>query len=168
MAFSMYEASVPVFVRFLNNLSAILDKATAHCDAKKIEPTVLAGFRLAPDMIPFTRQIQIMTDLSKGCGARLAGVNVPSYEDTETTLDDLKVRIAKTVSFLETLKATQFEGADARDINLKLGQNELSFKGSDYLTAFVLPNFYFHATVAYAILRHCGVELGKRDFLGQA
>lgn len=119
-------------------------------------------------MIPFTRQIQIMTDLSKGCGARLAGVAVPSYEDTETTFDELKTRIAKTVTFLETLKAAQFDGSETRDINLKLGPNELSFKGSDYLTGFVLPNFYFHATVAYAILRHCGVELGKRDFLGQA
>ena len=166
MTFNMYQASVPVLIRYLKNMSNVLDKGAAHAAAKKIEPTVLTGYRLAPDMLPLTRQVQIMTDGAKGCGARLAGIEVPSFPDTETTFDELKARIAKTISFLEGLKPAQFEGSETRDITLKAGSRELSFKGQAYLTDFVLPNFYFHATATYAILRHCGVEIGKRDFLG--
>lgn len=166
MSLNMYQASVPVLVRYLKNISNVLDKAAAHCAAKKIEPTVLAGYRLAPDMFPLSRQVQIMSDGAKGCGARLAEVDIPSFPDTETTIDELKARIAKTVAFLEGLKPAQFEGAEGRDIGFKAGPNEYKFKGDDYLTGWVLPNFYFHATATYAILRHCGVELGKRDYLG--
>jgi uncharacterized protein len=166
MSFNMYQASVPVLVRYLKNMSNVLDKAAAYCTAKKIEPTVLTGYRLAPDMFPLSRQVQIMSDGAKGCGARLAGVEVPAFPDTETTIEDLKARIAKTVAFLEGLKPAQFEGSETRDISLKAGNNEYKFKGDDYLTGWVLPNFYFHATTTYAILRHCGVEIGKRDYLG--
>lgn len=166
MAFNMYTASVPVLIHYLKSMSNVLDKGAAFCTAKKIEPSVLAGYRLAPDMFPLARQVQIMSDGAKGCGARLAGVEVPSYPDTETNIEELKARITKTISFLEGLKPEQFEGSESRDISLKAGARELNFKGQDYLTNFVLPNFYFHATATYAILRHCGVELGKRDFLG--
>lgn len=166
MAFNMYQASVPVLTHFLKSISNVLDKGAAFCAAKKIEPAVLAGYRLAPDMLPLSRQVQIMSDGAKGCGARLAGVEVPSFPDTETNFEELKARIAKTIAFLEGLKPAQFEGAETRDISLKAGPNELKFKGQDYLTNFVLPNFYFHATATYAILRHAGVELGKRDYLG--
>ncbi len=166
MALNMYSASVPVMIRYMKNMTVILDKASAFCTAKKIDPTVLTGYRLAPDMFPLSRQIQIMSDGAKGCGARLAGVEVPSFPDTETTIEDLKARIAKTIAFLEGLKPAQFEGSETRDIVLKAGARELQFKGLDYLVEFVLPNFYFHATTTYAILRHAGVEIGKRDYLG--
>jgi uncharacterized protein len=166
MSFNMYQASVPVLVRYLKNISNVLDKGAAYCAAKKVEQTVLTGYRLAPDMFPLSRQVQIMSDGAKGCGARLAGVEVPSFPDTETTIDELKARIAKTVAFLEGLKPEQFDGAETRDISFKAGPNEYKFKGADYFTGWVLPNFYFHATATYAILRHCGVELGKRDYLG--
>lgn len=167
MSLSMYRASVPVLIGYLKNISSVLDKGAAHCAARKIEPSVLAGYRLAPDMFPLTRQIQLMSDSAKGCGARLAGVDVPSFPDTETTLDALKERIARTVAFLESLTPAQIDGAEERDIVLKAGARELRFKGADYLLSFVLPNFFFHATAAYAILRHCGVEIGKLDYLGQ-
>jgi len=166
MSFDMYQASVPVLIRYLKNMTNVLDKGAAFCAAKKVEPAVLTGYRLAPDMLPLTRQIQIMSDGAKGCGARLAGIEVPSFPDTEVTFDDLKARIAKTIAFLEGLKPAQFEGAETRDISLKAGPSEFKFVGSAYLTDFVLPNFYFHATTTYAILRHAGVELGKRDYLG--
>lgn len=166
MTINMYNASIPVMIRYMKNMTAILDKAAAFCAARKVEPTVLTGYRLAADMFPLTRQIQIMSDGAKGCGARLAGVEVPSFPDNETTLEDLKARIAKTIAFLEGLKPEQFQGSETRDITLKAGPRELHFKGLDYLTDFVLPNFYFHATATYAILRHAGVEIGKRDYLG--
>ena len=166
MALNMYSASVPVMIRYMKNMTVILDKAAAFCTAKKIDPTVLTGYRLAPDMFPLSRQIQIMSDGAKGCGARLAGVEGPSFPDTETTIEDLKARVAKTIAFLEGLKPAQFEGSETRDIVLKAGARELQFKGLDYLVEFVLPNFYFHATTTYAILRHAGVEIGKRDYLG--
>jgi hypothetical protein len=170
MPISMYEASVPVFTRFLNNTSALLDKAAAHCAAKKIDPTVIANFRLAPDMLPLKNQIFILTDQAKGCVARLAGAEVPSYPDTENTLDELKARLAKTAAFAQGFKPGQIDGSEARDIVLKLGppgnQVEFKFKGLDYLQGFTIPNFYFHVTMTYAILRHCGVDIGKRDFLG--
>lgn len=166
MSLSMYQASIPVITRYLNNLSALIDKAAAHCEARKIDPTVLVNFRLTPDMLPFSRQVQIATDQVKGMAARLAGVEVPSYADTEATFDELKARIAKTVAFLNTFKPAQIDGTEGKEITLKAGTAEFKFKGDDYLVSFVLPNFYFHVTTAYAILRHCGVEIGKRDFLG--
>lgn len=166
MSLSMYQAGIPVVTRYLNNLSTLIDKAAAHCAARKIDPAVLVGFRLSPDMLPFGRQVQIATDQVKGMAARLAGVEVPSYPDTETTFDELKARIAKTVAFLNTFKADQIDGTEDKEITLKAGAAEFKFKGDDYLIGFVLPNFYFHVTTAYAILRHCGVEIGKRDFLG--
>ncbi|MCG8907296.1 MULTISPECIES: DUF1993 domain-containing protein [Pseudomonas] len=166
MSFSIYQASVPVFIRMLGNLSAILAKAAEHAQAKSIEPSVLINARLAPDMFPLARQVQIASDSAKGAGARLAGVEVPSYVDDETTFDELQARIARTVEFLRTLKPEQFEGAEDRTIELKLRAREVSFKGSDFLLSFVNPNFYFHITTAYDILRHNGVEVGKMDYLG--
>jgi hypothetical protein len=166
MTLSMYQASVPSFVHFLNNLSAIIDKAEAHCAEKKIDPSILINFRLRPDMLPFARQIQIATDGVKGCPSRLAGAEVPSFPDTETTFAELKARIAKTIAHVKSFTPSQIDGSEDKDITLKFGPNEFKFKGQDYLTNFVLPNFYFHLTTAYAILRHCGVEIGKRDFLG--
>ena len=166
MSFSIYQASIPAFIRALNNLSAILTKGTEFATAKKIEETVLTQARLAPDMFPLARQVQIASDAVKGGGARLANIEVPSFADTETTFAELQTRIAKTIDFLKTIKAEQLEGAEDRTINLKAGPNELTFSGADYLTGFVLPNLYFHSATTYAILRHNGVELGKMDFLG--
>ncbi len=167
MAFSIYDASVPVFTRMLGNLSAILDKAAAFADAKKIDPLVLTSARLAPDMHPLNRQIFIATDMAKGCAARLAGMDPPKFEDVETTIPELKARIAKTIDFIQSVGAAKFEGADERIVTIKAGPTELSFPGSAYLCGFVLPNFYFHLTAAYAILRHNGVDIGKMDFLGR-
>jgi hypothetical protein len=166
MSLSMYQAGIPVVIRYLNNLSTLIDKAAAHCEARKIEPSVLVNFRLTPDMFPFARQVQIATDGVKGMAARLAGVEVPSYADTETTFPELKARIAKTVDFLKTFTPAQIDGTEGKEITMKAGATEFKFKGDDYLVGFVLPNFYFHVTTAYAILRHCGVEVGKRDYLG--
>lgn len=167
MSISMYQAGIPVIVRYLTNLSTILDKAAAHCAARKIDPSVLINFRLSPDMLPFARQIQIATDIVKGGASRLAGAEVPSYADTEASFDDLKARIAKTIAHLKSFSAAQVDGSEGKDIVLKFGPTEHKFNGQDYLTGFVLPNFYFHISMAYAILRHCGVEIGKKDFLGQ-
>ncbi|MCC7260378.1 MAG: DUF1993 domain-containing protein [Alphaproteobacteria bacterium] len=167
MTLSMYQASLPAFVRILTNLSAILTKAEAHAAAKKIDPSVLINARLAPDMFPLARQIQIATDGVKGCAARLAGIDVPSYADTETTFAELQARIAKTITFMQSVKPAQIDGSEERDIQLKVGGHELKFKGQPYLLTFVIPNFYFHVTTAYAILRHNGVEIGKQDFLGR-
>lgn len=166
MSLSMYEASIPVFVKFLSNLSTILEKGATHAEAKKIEPSVLINARLAPDMYPLSRQIQIATDVVKGCAARLAGIEVPSYEDTEATFPELQGRIAKTVSFLQSVSPSQIDGSEERSVTLKLRGQDVTFLGQDYLLNFAIPNFYFHTTVAYAILRHNGVELGKMDFLG--
>ncbi len=168
MSLSMYEASIPVFIRMLNNLSAILDKAVANAEARKIDPAVFIQARLAPDMHPLPRQIQIATDGAKGCAARLAGIDPPSYPDTETTFPELKERLAKTVAFLESVSAEQLEGSEDRAITLKFPGNEMTFTGKVFLQNFALPNLYFHATAAYAILRHNGVDVGKRDFLGAA
>ena len=166
MSLSMYQASVPAFLQTLNNLSAILDKAAAYAGNHKIDPEVLLNYRLAPDMFPLVRQIQIAADLAKGAAARLAGVEVPKHDDTEKTFADLKARIAKTVTFVEAFKPSDIDGSEGRDIALTLGKHTMSFKGQPYLVYFVLPNFYFHCATAYDILRHCGVELGKRDFIG--
>jgi hypothetical protein len=166
MSLTMYQASIPVFIRMLGNLSTLLDKAAAHAEAKKIDPAIFINFRLAPDMYPLRRQIQIATDMAKGCAARLAGIDVPSYEDNESTFSELQVRIAKTVAFLQSVSAEQINGSEDRTVTLKLRDNEISFLGEPYLLNFVLPNFYFHITTAYAILRHNGVEIGKMDFVG--
>ena len=167
MQLSMYQASVPTFLRTLKNLSAILDKAAAFAEAKKIDESVLVNARLAPDMFPFARQIQIATDMVKGCAARLAGVEVPSYADTESTIAELKARIAKTIALLEGFKPEQIDGSEEKTVTLKLRGREVNFVGKPYLFEFVIPNFYFHVTTAYDILRHNGVELGKQDFIGR-
>lgn len=167
MRISMYQASTPRFVRMLKNLSAMLDKAKAHAEAKRIDPVALTTFRLFPDMFPFSRQIQVACDVAKGVVARLAGVEVPKHEDVEQTFDELKARIAKTIAFIETIKQEQIAGSEERDITVKLGKQEYRFKGMQYLLNWALPNFYFHATTAYNILRHNGVEVGKRDFVGE-
>ena len=167
MSISMYQASVPVLVRALTNLRNVLQKGEAHAAAKKIEPAVLLNDRLAPDMFALTRQVQIATDQAKGCGARLAGAEVPKYEDNEATFAELYARLDKTIDFLKSLKAEQFEGSETRDIVLPTRNGKMELKGLPYLQFFVLPNVYFHCTTAYAILRHNGVELGKFDYLGQ-
>jgi hypothetical protein len=166
MANLMYELCVPVMLKTLTNLVSILDKAAQHASAKKIEPDVLLSARLFPDMFALARQIQITTDQAKGGAARLAGLPVPKYEDTETTIDDLKARAQKTIDFIKGIQPEQMHGAETRDITLPL-REPMQMKGLPYLQYFVLPNFFFHATAAYAILRHSGVELGKMDFLGK-
>jgi hypothetical protein len=166
MTISMYQASAPRFVNTLKNLSAMLDKAQAHCDAKKIDPLALTGARLYPDMFAFARQVQVACDTAKGALARLAAVEIPRYEDSEKTFEELKARIAKTVAFIETFKPSQIDGTEDKDYVIKLGPREMQWKGMQYLLGFALPNFYFHAATAYDILRHNGVELVKRDFIG--
>jgi hypothetical protein len=163
----MYQASAPRFAAMLRNLSALIDKAAAHCEAKKIDPAAITTFRLYPDMFPFTRQVQIACDTAKGAVARLAGVEIPKHEDTEQTFDDLKNRIAKTVDFIESIKAERIDGTEDKEIVLQMRSGERRFKGMPYLLGFAYPNFYFHITTAYNILRHNGVELGKLDFLGK-
>jgi hypothetical protein len=162
----MYQASVPSIVQTLNSISAVLDKAIAHCEARKLDQSVLVNYRLAPDMLPLSAQIQIMTDQVKGAIARLAGLEIPSYPDTETTLPELKARIAKALAFAQSVTPAQIDGAEDRDVKLKIGGNEITLKGHRYYFHFFAPNFYFHATTAYDILRHCGVSIGKRDFIG--
>lgn len=162
---NIYDASVPVFIHFLGSLKVILRKAEAHCAAKKIDPAVLLQARLFPDMFALTRQVQIASDAAKGAGARLAGIAVPSYPDEEKSFEELQARIDRTIGFLSGLKPEQFDGAETRAISLKAGGRELSFEGVAYLETWAKPNFYFHVTTAYAILRHNGVELGKPDFL---
>jgi len=167
MPLSMSQASLPVFEIHLDALSAILDKAEAYAAAKKIDPAVLLHSRLSPDMFDLVRQVQVATDQAKRGAARLAGVEPPSYEDTETTIDQLKARLAKTIAWLKTLDRKLIDASADREITFPLGgTNKGNMKGDDYLNHYVLPNFYFHVTAAYAILRHCGVDIGKRDFLG--
>jgi len=166
MAVSMYDISVASFSRTLQSLAGILDKAIAYAAAKKIDGKVLVEARLFPDMFPLSRQVQIACDFAKGCSARLAGVEVPKYEDNESTLEDLKARVAKTVDFIGTLKPEQLKGSEDRTITHEMRVMTLKMPGMQYLTGFALPNFYFHATTAYALLRHNGLELGKRDFIG--
>ncbi|MEO5558801.1 MAG: DUF1993 domain-containing protein [Dokdonella sp.] len=166
MSISMYQASVPVFIRALENLSAILHKAAAHAEAKKIDPSVLVNARLFPDMLPLSRQVQIASDNAKGPAARLAGVERPAFEDNETTFEELQARITKTIAFLKNLTPAQIDGSEERAITVQSPSRELHFKGLPYLLGFALPNFFFHVTTAYAILRASGVELGKPDFIG--
>ena len=167
MTISMYQASAPRFVNMLANLSAILDKAQAHAEAKKIDPLVLTGFRLYPNMFPLTRQVQIASDGAKGAVARLAGVEIPKFEDTEKTFPELKERIAKTIAFIQTVKPAQIDGSEDKAITLTAGGTDFRFTGMQFLLGWAYPNFYFHVTTAYDILRHCGVELAKADFIGK-
>jgi hypothetical protein len=162
----MYQASVPAFLTMLKNLTAILDKAEAYAADREIDPQVLLNWRLAPDMFPLTRQVQIAADFAKGTTARLAGKEVPKYADDEKSFAELKARLAKTVKFVESIAAKDFDGSEGRDIALTVGGQEMRFKGEPYLVHFALPNFYFHAATAYDILRRCGVDIGKRDFIG--
>jgi hypothetical protein len=152
----------------LRNLSALLDKAQAYCDARKIEPAAISGARLYPDMYPLTRQVQIACDTAKGAVARLAAIEIPKHEDTEQTFAELKARIAKTVDFIESVKAGKIDGAEEREIVLKMRAGDRKFTGLHYLLGFAYPNFYFHVTTAYNILRHNGVEIGKTDFIGKS
>jgi len=165
---SMYQACVPVFVRVLNNLAAIVEKAAAYAESRKIDPAALINFRLFPDMLPFAKQIQIATDNAKAGAARLAGTEPPRYEDNETTFPELIERLRKTVAFLETLKAEQIDGSEDKTITWKTQGGSRSMQGLPYLLHQVTPNVYFHATTAYAILRHCGLDIGKQDFLGRS
>jgi len=162
----VYQATAPRFVNTLKNLSAILDKAQAHAEGRKIDPAALLNFRLYPDMFPMKRQVQVACDTAKAAVARLAGVEVPRHEDNEETFGELKARIAKTIEFIQTLKPAQIDGSEEKNIHLKLGGREVDFKGMQYLLGQALPNFYFHVTTAYDILRHNGVELAKRDYIG--
>ncbi len=166
MTLSMYQASIPLFVQGLQNLSALLSKAEAYATEKKIDATVLINDRIYPDMFPLSRQVQIATDIAKGGAARLAGVEVPSMPDTETTFAELQTRIEKTLAFVKTATAAQVDGSEDKPITIKTGGKEITLKGQDYLFRFVLPNLHFHTSVAYAILRHNGVVIGKIDFLG--
>ncbi len=168
MTISMYQTSAPCFIAMLKNLSAILDKAEAHADAKKIEHTVFTHDRLYPNMFTLARQVQIASDSAKGAIARLAGADIPKYEDTEQTFGELKARIAKTIAYIETFKPSQIDGTEEKEIVVKAGGQEIKFKGMQFLLDFAYPNFYFHITTTYNILRHRGVDVGKWDFLGKA
>jgi hypothetical protein len=163
----MYQASTPRFASILRNLAAILDKAEAHCAAKKLDPAALTTYRLYPDMFPLTRQVQIACDTAKGAVARLAGVEIPKHEDTEQTFAELKARIAKTIDFVESVSASKIDGSEEREVVLPMRSGERRFKGLQYLLGHAYPNFYFHVTTAYNILRHNGVEVGKADFIGK-
>jgi uncharacterized protein len=163
----MYQASVPRFVNILGSLSNILDKAQAHVDAKKLDAATLTTYRLFPDMLPMTTQVQIACDTTKGAVARLAGVENPAYEDNEKTLAELKARIAKTVAFIQTVTPAQIDGTEDKEIVMKRGDKETRYSGMQFLLGHAIPNFYFHVTTTYNILRHNGVEIGKRDYLGK-
>jgi hypothetical protein len=163
---SLYDVSIPALIRGLTNVSAILDKAAAHAAAKKFDSLALAQARLFPDMHPLTRQVQIACDTAKGAAGRLAGIEVPKHEDTETTLPELKARIAKTVDFLKSVTPAKLAGDETRSIEIKFPNGAWKFTAIGYVTDFVLPNFYFHVSMAYALLRKGGVEIGKTDFLG--
>lgn len=168
MAISMYGMSVPVFKHALGSLDKILDKAVAYADSRKIEHETLLKARLAPDMLHLIRQVQIATDHAKGCVARLAGVEPPKYEDNEASFADLKARIAKTVAYVDSFKPAQIDGSEDRDITLKLGPTTVQLKGMEYLRDHAVANVYFHYVTAYGILRHNGLAVGKRDFMGAA
>lgn len=167
MTFGIYEASVPVFRQVLKNLSALLDKAEAHAAEKGIDVATLLDGQLAPDMFSFTRQILIATDHAKGAVARLSGNEIPKFEDTEKTVAELQARIRKTQDFIDSIKPEQFAGGEDRDIKLVFPWATYDFTGQRYLTYWALPNFFFHATTAYGILRHQGVPVGKADFIGR-
>jgi hypothetical protein len=164
----MYAASVPMLRQMLHNMLAWLDKAEAYASTRRFKPDNYIGLRLAPDMLPFARQVQIATDHAKGCVARLAGIENPKYDDNESTLDELRARIRKTLAFVDAVPAERLRGSEGREVVLPMRTGELRYTGEHYLQHFALPNFFFHATTAYALLRHAGVDLGKTDFLGPA
>ncbi len=166
MSITMHSASVPIFVRMLGNVSAWLDKAEAHAAAKKFEPSVLLAARLAPDMLPLTTQVQIACDTVKFCVARLAAVESPKFDDKETTIGELRERISATIAYAKSIPAAQIDGSEERDITIPRRDGSTVMKGEAYLTHFALPNFFFHVTTTYALLRHNGVEIGKLDYLG--
>ena len=167
MPLSMHSASVPVFVRMLNNMLGWLDKAEAYAKARKFDPSNYFGLRLAPDMLPFARQIQIASDTTKNCVARLAGMEPPKWADDEASLDELRARIRKTIEYANSVPAAKIDGSEAREIVLPMGPGRtVTFTGETFLKGFSLPNFFFHATMTYALLRQAGVELGKMDYLG--
>jgi hypothetical protein len=168
MQISLYGTASTCAIRGLNNLDAILDKAAASAEARKIDPSVLLNSRLAPDMFPLVRQVQIACDFAKGPIARLSGTENPKFEDVETDIPALKARIARTLEFVRSIPESALDGAEDRDITIQAGSQTLQFKGLPYLVGFALPNFYFHLSMAYAILRHNGVDIGKRDFIGPA
>ena len=166
MTISMYQASVPRLVNALNNLSHVLDKAQAHIEAKKLDPKTLLEFRLYPDMLNMTRQVQIASDTAKGLVARLAGLDNPVHEDNEQSIAELQARLAKTVAFMQSVSAAQIDGTEDKAIVIKRGDKETHYKGMQFLLGHALPNVYFHSSMTFAILRHNGVEIGKRDYLG--
>ena len=167
MSLSMYQASVPVFVRMLTNLAAILEKGAAYAEEKKIDPSVLLNYRLYPNMYPLTKQVQIATDQAKGCAARLAGQQPPKYDDNEASFPELIARVKKTIDHLNTFKPEHIDGSEEKSVTIQIRQQDMTFKGSVYLLNNTLPNVYFHITTAYDILRHCGVDVGKKDYLGK-
>ena len=166
MTISMYQASVPRFVNILGNLSNILDKSQVLVDAKKLDTATLTTYRLFPDMLPMSTQVLIACDTAKGVVARLAGIEIPVYEGSDKTLADLKARIAKTIAFIQTVTPGQIDGTEEKEIVIKRGDKETRYKGMQFLLGHALPNFYFHVTTTYNILRHNGIEIGKRDYLG--
>ncbi|MGR8999042.1 MAG: DUF1993 domain-containing protein [Gammaproteobacteria bacterium] len=165
MSISMYEASIPHFIHMLGNLSSILDKASVHAEAKNIEESVFINARLAPDMYPLSQQIRIVTYMATACTARLAGLEVPGYEDNETTFADFRALIAKTIGYLQNIDSEQIDKSYDQTITIKMNDKEVVYKGQVYLLDVIIPHFYFHVTTAYAILRHYGVELGKKDYI---
>lgn len=166
MSLSLYEATIPTFLHSLNALKAILEKAVAHAEARKFDVNVFVTTRLYPDMLPLSRQVQIASDAAKGAAARLSATEPPKFEDNETTMAELLARITKTVDYLQSFKPEQFAGADDRVITVKTQRTTFNFKPADFVRHWALPNFFFHVTTAYALLRHGGVEVGKADFLG--
>ena len=165
MSISMHSASAPIFLRVLTAMLTWLDKAQAHAEMRKFDTSNFLSLKLAPDMLPFTRQIQICSDGVKGCMARLAGIEIPKWEDNEASLNDLRARITKTIDFVQSVSAAMVDGSENREIVLQMRAGEVKMTGENFLRFYALPNFYFHATIAYALLRHAGVEIGKRDFL---
>lgn len=166
MSITMHTASVPVFIRMLGNLGTWLDKAEAHAQAKKFDPAVYLGARLAPDMLPFTKQIQIACDGAKFGVSRLAGVEAPKFDDSEASITDLRERVRATIAFIQSVPASKIDGTEDKDVTIPRRDGPMTLKGEFYLKHYVMPNFYFHLTMAYALLRHNGVELGKSDYLG--
>lgn len=166
MSITMYSASVPVFVRMLGNLTSWLDQAAAHAEVKKFDAAVYLGTRLAPDMLPFNRQIQIACDGAKFCVSRLSGIEAPKFDDTESSIAELRERVGATIEFIKSVPAAKIDGTEDKDVTIPRRDGSMTLKGEAYLKLFALPNFFFHLTTAYALLRHNGVELGKKDFLG--
>ena len=166
MKISVHSSTIDIFTHALGNLSAILEKGVAHATARKFDPNVLVASRLAPDMLPLSRQVQIVCDLAKNSASRLAGIDPPRFEDNEKTIEELRARIARTIEYLKSIPASSFEGSEERDIKVPAGERTLEFKGLAFVQRWAIPNVFFHVTTAYNILRHNGVDIGKRDFLG--